>query len=445
MKKTNNKGITLIALVITIIVLLILAGISIAMLTGENGILTKAQSAKTGTENASAKEKVQLAIMGARADDGQITVAELKTEVGYQGGTVTGDTFPVTVTMDGHEFTVDGDGNITDKNGGEDQTPPKTDGLKPGETATETKKDNYTDTNGDTATIPKDFTVSDKDGEKTIDEGLVVLGPDNSEFVWIPVETPVTDTEANGTNNKAMAIKIGDNYRGLLYEFTDSNPSTSTVRSGTTTTTSDCREPDIVSKYDNNTQYNNGLFTKESLQSEYNSMIESVIKYKGFYVGRYELGLEGTENKAVSKNASTNTNVTTTDASNSNTSSWYGLYSKCKTYEAESITSSMIWGSQYDAMMNWMAKQGKTVGTKDDTKSNKERITGKKGEDKINNIYDLYGCHYEWSLEACLSYTRVYRGGFYNQCYPPVIRISGYGDPSNPYDFYSSRLTLYIK
>ena len=41
---TNNKGITLIALVITIIVLLILAGVSIAMLTGDNGLLTKASS-----------------------------------------------------------------------------------------------------------------------------------------------------------------------------------------------------------------------------------------------------------------------------------------------------------------------------------------------------------------------------------------------------------------
>ena len=45
------KGITLIALVITIIVLLILAGVSIAMLTGQNGILTQAQNAKTTTEN----------------------------------------------------------------------------------------------------------------------------------------------------------------------------------------------------------------------------------------------------------------------------------------------------------------------------------------------------------------------------------------------------------
>ena len=59
-KEKTNKGITLIALVITIIVLLILAGVSIAMLTGENGILTQAQNAKNKTEEAKAKEKQDL-------------------------------------------------------------------------------------------------------------------------------------------------------------------------------------------------------------------------------------------------------------------------------------------------------------------------------------------------------------------------------------------------
>lgn len=56
----NNKGITLIALVITIIVLLILAGISIAMLTGENGLLKKASGAGAETKLSEAKEYVML-------------------------------------------------------------------------------------------------------------------------------------------------------------------------------------------------------------------------------------------------------------------------------------------------------------------------------------------------------------------------------------------------
>ena len=72
----RNKGITLIALVITIIVLLILAGVSIAMLTGENGILNQAQESKEQTEYKSAEEKVKLAIMEAKANDGQMTLEE---------------------------------------------------------------------------------------------------------------------------------------------------------------------------------------------------------------------------------------------------------------------------------------------------------------------------------------------------------------------------------
>lgn len=64
----ENKGITLIALVITIIVLLILAGVSIAMLTGNNGILTKANTSQSATNNAEAKEKIDMELNAIRAD-----------------------------------------------------------------------------------------------------------------------------------------------------------------------------------------------------------------------------------------------------------------------------------------------------------------------------------------------------------------------------------------
>ena len=67
-KNMRNKGITLIALVITIIVLLILAGVSIATLTGQNGILTRANDAKEQTEKASVKEQAQLDIANWVAD-----------------------------------------------------------------------------------------------------------------------------------------------------------------------------------------------------------------------------------------------------------------------------------------------------------------------------------------------------------------------------------------
>ena len=62
----NKKGITLIALVITIIVLLILAGVTIATLTGNNGIITRANQAKEETEEAEDIEKIRLAISEAQ-------------------------------------------------------------------------------------------------------------------------------------------------------------------------------------------------------------------------------------------------------------------------------------------------------------------------------------------------------------------------------------------
>lgn len=68
-KLNKNKGITLIALVITIIVLLILAGISIATLTGENGLLSKATTAKEETKKAEIREEIELAIAAIQAEE----------------------------------------------------------------------------------------------------------------------------------------------------------------------------------------------------------------------------------------------------------------------------------------------------------------------------------------------------------------------------------------
>ena len=82
--KRKEKGITLIALVITIIVLLILAGVSIAMLTGENGILTQAQNAKEKTELSSEKEGIELAVQSSmikKPNTLEITKSNLDEEI----------------------------------------------------------------------------------------------------------------------------------------------------------------------------------------------------------------------------------------------------------------------------------------------------------------------------------------------------------------------------
>ena len=63
LKKKENKGITLIALVITVIILLILAGVTIGAISGDNGILAQASRAKQESEKASIIEQIRLDIM----------------------------------------------------------------------------------------------------------------------------------------------------------------------------------------------------------------------------------------------------------------------------------------------------------------------------------------------------------------------------------------------
>ena len=130
----ERKGITLIALVITIIVLLILAGVSIAMLTGANGILTQANNAKDETEQANAKEKVELAVIATMSQSkrGTLDADKLVTEItNNYGGTATktGTGFPVNTTVDGKSFAIDKDGNVTSKEDSNQPTPNPTDKI----------------------------------------------------------------------------------------------------------------------------------------------------------------------------------------------------------------------------------------------------------------------------------------------------------------------------
>lgn len=59
----KNEGITLIALIVTIIILIILAGISIGTLTGDNGIIKQAQTARTETERSDIEEKINVIVI----------------------------------------------------------------------------------------------------------------------------------------------------------------------------------------------------------------------------------------------------------------------------------------------------------------------------------------------------------------------------------------------
>ena len=372
------------------------------MLTSQNGILNKASEAKEKTEQAEKDEADKMAIMEAMV---QIAGTKVTNPLSYG-------------TNPNAQATADGAGKYF--------------------------------------ALPEGA----KYVEGTVDTGVVV-NIKGSEFVWVPVNDVVLDKNRDnelpkssdegtdsGKTYTPMAVKVGSDYKGLLYSFSGSNSyliygnNSSTNYQGSNI---NYREPDVIS-YDTE-DYKSEEITVGVLSKEYNTMIASVLKYEGFYVARYEAGLDK-NNNIVFRDASKDSNITTTDASYNETNRWYGLYKKMKTFATvdnneDKVVSSMIWGSQYDAMMNWMAKNGKKIGDSNSLIYNNTSITGGKYTDLINNVYDLYGCHYEWTLDADNINYRAYRGGRYNNNNAPAFRTSYYPNDASSYG--SSRATLYIK
>lgn len=111
----KEKAITLIALVITIIVLLILAGVSIATLTGENGILTRANDAKEEIGRATAEEKVEVEVLGSYDNNGNIDLDKLNENLENIEGLTLGlpvEELPAVMTVDGYEVVIRKDGKV---------------------------------------------------------------------------------------------------------------------------------------------------------------------------------------------------------------------------------------------------------------------------------------------------------------------------------------------
>lgn len=115
----NNKGITVIVLVITIIVLLILASITIYFLTGENGIVAKAQSAQLKTQESEGIEKVKLAVQSSYNTDSTINTTELKDNLNEIKGIdkiipeSQEITFPLNISVNSEEIQIQENGNVS--------------------------------------------------------------------------------------------------------------------------------------------------------------------------------------------------------------------------------------------------------------------------------------------------------------------------------------------
>ena len=312
-----------------------------------------------------------------------------------------------------------------------------------------TNKPNIKEVRQGNIPIPQGYNYikGDKIGGAVITDAASGEEKVGNEFVWVPVDTlsnmavPTSGTDAN------------TNYRGVLYNWsTDATGNTAYDWSADSTS---YREPaNLSSSYDSTSK--NSSWTSTLYQEEYNKMVKSVSEYGGFYIGRYEMSINAT-----SKNAESKSGATSATSKDSDTNQWYGLYNKAKTYAQESnedkkVVSSMIWGSQYDAMLKWMKGNGidVTSTTPTDlsigaTSKNTTRVTGgansgqSVSKDKLSNIYDILGNSYEWTQEAGTTSYRVYRGGSCDNSLAPSYR--NHSNPTGTNSFIGSRLTLYIK
>jgi len=441
--KEAQKGITLIALVITIIVLLILAGVSIAMLTGQNGILTQAQNAKTTNESKSAEEKVKLAVMGARADDGTLTVGKLRTELANYGGTVEGDTFPVTATVDGKSFTVDANGNVTSA-GSSDQKPTGQ-GTLGTVTGSETKNTTVKDSLGNQVVVPAGFKVVNEDANVT--DGIVVEDVSHSatagsQFVWIPVGEVVKDSAGN-----KETITLG------RYVFN---------KDGKIDTALSKTEPgdQLKTSSSDTLYYTEGL--KDSTTSNTHAKDIEDFKNKvtntthGYYIGRYE-SRTSTERKSKTDKL---TQITvkpdeyvynyTTQLQAAELSR--GMYSSDSNFESD-LMNSYAWDTAVYFLQKFDNRANKASLKPYSRQNSLNTSLASQGtnnlevskQDVICNVYDMASNCWEWTTETFSSsdFPCTYRGGLYDSSnYYTSFR--GNTDTSNSYGHFSFRSLLYM-
>ena len=446
-KLKESKGITLIALVITIIVLLILAGVTIATLTGDNGILGKANDAKTQTEQAKEDENLKIAIAGSYGTDGKLNLKDLKDNLTNQGidydKNNTG--FPLEVIVNGEKKKIDANGNII-----ESIQSLKTKGTVFKDTTT------LEDTYGNQVKIPKGFKIAN-DSATDVTGGIVIedatyTNTIGSQFVWIPVGTG--ENAIKKANKETVDIALG------RYSFTKNSDGT--------VTTSEFSDRD----YTEDTTASHNSNYKNAIAKDIEAFETSVKNNHGYYIGRYEAGVVDYDSSVLTSNTNKETNWTGYTGDNiklvckKEQQVWnYVTQNKASElsrdmYGSEAkVTSDLINSYAWDTAIVFIQKCGtesnsstysKTDGESSRSESapqttgtNILKVTSK--VDKQCNIFDMAGNCWEWTTEthSDSSYPCVSRGGRYYDSYVYTSSRS-FNVTSNAYSYNSFRPLLYL-
>lgn len=432
--KNNSKttGITLIALVITIIVLLILAGISIMMLSGDNSILNQAGKSRDNTGEKSTAERVKLAYMAALTE-GKGNVSnhlddELKKEFGNGNYTLASDLSKVTI--DGKDYYFDG--TVTPGGGGgEKQTVAdlRTAAISNGVSAlSTTDTTTIIDNKNNEIKVPKGFGIATDSGIN-VAEGIVIEDATHegttkgSQFVWVPVGT-ITKTDGS---TETIALK--------RYVFNTSGAVDETLSK---TEPSD----QLKTSASESVYYTEGLKDSTTINTHAKDIaifISKANSSKGYYIARYEAGISGTTSSTTASTlADGSTSKNSSSAAQIVTKSGVGVWNRINQVNAalvcqnmynitnDKVTSDLINSYAWDTAIVFIQKCGNNgndsskysiqngyssinSSAPQSTGTNKLKYTAEYNsntlrdtpiEDTQCKIYDMAGNVYEWSTET---------------------------------------------
>ncbi len=392
----KEKGITLIALVITVIILIILATVTITLVFGEGGLIQRAQEVLTLTEQAQKEEQDELKgaeefINGVLAGTGTTNTPEEKSEVeeARDNGTPFEDTTTITDDLD------------------------------------------------NSVTVPGGFNIAEDSGTK-VEEGIVIEDDNGNQFVWIPVGEYNVSTTISSTGKLTNELS--------RRTFTES---------GSTLVNGDDAIAGPNAETENEYYYGEGN-TNSVAKDQIDAFKTSSTTNKGFYIGRYESGTE-IERTAktdplttplVQANKYPYVYVTRDEAKQQAEAMYNGN---------EFVTSELISSYARDTALNFICQtneEGYLLATTTDSSygnigTNNKTKTGEYEADNYSNVQDLLGNCYEWTTEYSsgihngVSYPCVCRGGECDYDYV-YAACRYYVITSGAYSSHSFRIQLYI-
>jgi len=506
-KLKNKKGITLIALVVTVVVLIILAGVSINAVIGDDGIIKKAQNSANLTKEAEVKEAINRTILEFYLTNdyetledflkAKVTEGKIDSVTKNADGTLTVKKGEYSVTVENKTNSSGGSssGGSTGSNtggntGGETQTPE----ITIGEAKVVANSDGTGSAITDTAsvylgnTLYITFVHSITGGTTVVDKTIPYAVTKNGTYTFT-----VTGTVNGKSYTKNVSVTV--NQFKDVYEYMQTNTkvtysdgevwipegfkvaedSASTVQGGVVIEDKDGNQfvwVPVATLAD----YKRTWYTGYDSFSEYSEALPedektSVERYKGFYIGRYEAG---DKESTVAKTLRSSNDVTKTVTIKANQAPYnyvtrteaVSLAEGFATKQGYKAKTKLVSSYAWDTTIAFMQKVNSDYGSSSeegnyiDTKFSYTDITGAKQTKAKNsnvlvptgqttpvcNIYDMGGNVWELTTE---SYSNTYipcaiRGGYYSNSFADFPAGFRYSNSDYAYDRIGFRLTLFM-